>query len=122
MGSVSSQLQEAGQWLDLGAIHLPVGTQLVTLALALPTLQPGSGGAGYPSRLAGSLNLQRQRLIVASTRARSTSLAGELSEAADECSVGDVGEDVDERGLQAVVEHQEAGWLEQRERVCAGVR
>ena len=48
--------------------------------------------------------------------------AGEMGEAADECPVGDVSEDVHERGLRAVVEHQETGWLKKRGRgsACEG--
>src|SRR5213080_1471391 len=41
---------------------------------------------------------------------------GERDEAADERPVGDVGGEADERSLGAVVEHQEAGRLEQSNR------
>jgi hypothetical protein len=44
----------------------------------------------------------------------SVGLARELSEAANEGAVGDMGGDVRERGLRPVVEHQDAGRFEQR--------
>jgi hypothetical protein len=48
VGRVSSQLQNAGQWLDLGSTRLRAGTHPLTLAVALPALQPGTGGGAFP--------------------------------------------------------------------------
>ena len=56
-GSVSSQLQNAGQWLDLGPIAVRGGPHLVTLALGLSRWRPGTGGSGFPL---GPLLLQPQ--------------------------------------------------------------
>jgi len=48
VGSVSRQLQNAGQWLDLGAATLAAGTRHVEITIALPKLSPGTGGGGFP--------------------------------------------------------------------------
>jgi hypothetical protein len=48
VGSVSSQLQNAGQWLDLGSVAVPAGTSTVTLRVSLPPMTPGTGGGGFP--------------------------------------------------------------------------
>lgn len=47
LGSVSSQLQNAGQWLDLGAVHMHAGGQRVSVVVSLPTPRPGTGGGGF---------------------------------------------------------------------------
>jgi hypothetical protein len=47
-GSISSQLQNAGQWLDLGPVDMNAGLHRVTLALSLPAWRPGTGGGGFP--------------------------------------------------------------------------
>jgi hypothetical protein len=48
VGRVSSQLQNAGQWLDLGSTQLRAGAHRLTLAVALPALHPGTGGGAFP--------------------------------------------------------------------------
>jgi hypothetical protein len=48
IGRVSAQLQNAGQWLDLGSATLAAGAHRLTLALGLPALRPGTGGGGFP--------------------------------------------------------------------------
>jgi hypothetical protein len=48
VGTVSHQLQNAGQWLDVGTADIPAGTQRVSIAVALPSLSPGTGGGGFP--------------------------------------------------------------------------
>jgi hypothetical protein len=48
VGSVSSQLQNAGQWLDLGTTVLSPGAHRVTLDVSLPGRDPGTGGGGFP--------------------------------------------------------------------------
>jgi len=57
LGRVSAQLQNAGQWLDLGSTAFAAGPHRVTLTLELPALSPGTGGAGFPL---GPLLLQPQ--------------------------------------------------------------
>jgi hypothetical protein len=57
VGSASSQLQNAGQWLDLGSVQLSAGTHSVSLAVSLSPLRPGTGGDGFPL---GPLLLQPQ--------------------------------------------------------------
>jgi hypothetical protein len=47
-GSVSSQLQNAGQWLELGSAPLAPGSHTISLHVALPRLTPGTGGANFP--------------------------------------------------------------------------
>ncbi len=47
-GEVSRQLQNAGQWLDLGTARLPAGTSRVVLSVSLPALEPGTGSGGFP--------------------------------------------------------------------------
>jgi hypothetical protein len=46
VGTVAGQLQNAGQWLELGTAAIPSGTQQVTIAVSLPKLSPGTGGGG----------------------------------------------------------------------------
>ncbi len=48
VGSVTSQLQHAGQWLDLGAVDLAAGPHDVALEVSLPTTSSGAGGGGFP--------------------------------------------------------------------------
>jgi hypothetical protein len=48
VGSATSQLQPAGQWLDLGAVALLAGSHDVALAVSLPASDPGTGGGGFP--------------------------------------------------------------------------
>jgi len=48
LGRLSTQLQNAGQWLDLGSTRLRSGHHRIKLTLDLPTLRPGTGGAGFP--------------------------------------------------------------------------
>ncbi len=48
LGRVSTQLQNAGQWLDVGSAALAAGPHRITLTLALPALRPGTGGGGFP--------------------------------------------------------------------------
>jgi hypothetical protein len=48
VGRVSSQLQNSGQWLDLGSTELAAGGHRITLAVALPALGPGTGGGSFP--------------------------------------------------------------------------
>jgi hypothetical protein len=57
VGRVSSQLQNAGQWLDLGSTQLRAGAHRLTLAVALPALRPGTGGGAFPL---GPVALQRE--------------------------------------------------------------
>jgi hypothetical protein len=47
LGSVSSQLQNAGQWLDLGAVHVHAGGQRISVVVSLPASRPGTGGGGF---------------------------------------------------------------------------
>jgi hypothetical protein len=47
-GSVSSQLQNEGQWLALGSAPLTPGSHIVSLAVTLPRLMPGTGGDDFP--------------------------------------------------------------------------
>ena len=62
------------------------------------------------------------RLGVSLAVDRRVKSAGELSEAADEGAVGDMRDDVRDRRLRAVVEHEETGRLEQRGCVCSRER
>ena len=48
VGSLSSQLQHAGQWLDLGVADLARGTHHVSLEVSLGSSSPGVGGGGFP--------------------------------------------------------------------------
>jgi hypothetical protein len=48
VGSVSAQLQNAGQWLDLGGVALSAGLHDVAVAVELRALEPGTGGGGFP--------------------------------------------------------------------------
>jgi hypothetical protein len=48
VGTVARQLQNAGQWLELGTAVIPSGTLQVTIAVSLPKLSPGTGGARFP--------------------------------------------------------------------------
>lgn len=48
VGSVSSQLQNAGQWLELGSRTLRAGGHRVTLDVSLAKREPGTGGGGFP--------------------------------------------------------------------------
>ena len=48
VGTVQRQLQNAGQWLELGSAALPKGTHRVTVAVSLPMLSPGTGGGLFP--------------------------------------------------------------------------
>ena len=57
VGSASSQLQNAGQWLDLGSVQLRGGTHFVSLVVSLSPLSPGTGGGRFPL---GPLLLQPQ--------------------------------------------------------------
>lgn len=48
IGTVEHQLQNAGQWLELGGAALSRGTHRVTIAVSLSRLSPGSGGGTFP--------------------------------------------------------------------------
>jgi hypothetical protein len=48
VGSVSPQLQNAGQWLRFGSAVLTGGAHRVSITLSLPPLEPGVGGDGFP--------------------------------------------------------------------------
>jgi hypothetical protein len=48
IGTVTRQLQNAGQWLELGTVKIPQGPQSVTVTVSLPKLSPGTGGRGFP--------------------------------------------------------------------------
>jgi hypothetical protein len=48
VGTVSSQLQHAGQWLDLGVLPLAAGSHALGLDVQLPRTSPGAGGGGFP--------------------------------------------------------------------------
>jgi hypothetical protein len=56
-GAESSQLQNDGQWLELGSESLSAGNHVVSLAVTLPQLTPGTGGDDFPL---GPLLLQPQ--------------------------------------------------------------
>jgi hypothetical protein len=58
VGSVERQLQNAGQWLDLGAATIPAGRRRIELAVDLPSVSPGTGGGIFPL---GPLLLQPER-------------------------------------------------------------
>jgi hypothetical protein len=58
VGTVTSQLQNAGQWLDLGSANVERGAHTVSLAVTLGASRPGTGGDGFPL---GPLLLQPQR-------------------------------------------------------------
>jgi hypothetical protein len=47
VGHVSDQLQNGGQWLDLGARRLSRGAHTVRLAVSLGPLKPGTRGASF---------------------------------------------------------------------------
>lgn len=48
VGSISSQLQHAGQWLPLGVVDLTAEPHDVSLEVSLPAASPGAGGGGFP--------------------------------------------------------------------------
>jgi hypothetical protein len=48
VGSISEQLQNAGQWLELGTRRLTSGRHTLTLAISLGPLAPGTGGDSFP--------------------------------------------------------------------------
>jgi hypothetical protein len=48
IGSISSQLQHAGQWLPLGVVDLAAGPHDVSLEVSLPSTSSGAGGGGFP--------------------------------------------------------------------------
>jgi hypothetical protein len=48
VGSASWQLQNAGQWLDVGSARLAAGRHTVRLHVSLGALSPGTGGGGFP--------------------------------------------------------------------------
>jgi hypothetical protein len=48
VGSFSSQLQHAGQWLPLGVVGLAAGPHDVSLEVSLRSLTAGAGGGGFP--------------------------------------------------------------------------
>jgi hypothetical protein len=47
-GSVSRQLQNAGQWLRLDVVELGAGTHRLSLGVSSPSLAPGTGGGAFP--------------------------------------------------------------------------
>jgi hypothetical protein len=57
VGSVERQLQNAGQWLQLGAATIPAGRRRVAVVVELPDLSPGTGGGIFPL---GPLLLQQE--------------------------------------------------------------
>ena len=73
LGRVSGQLQNAGQWLDLGSTELAAGTHRIALTLELPALRPGTGGAGFPL---GPLLLQPEAHARLAAPARASALCG----------------------------------------------
>jgi hypothetical protein len=48
VGTVERQLQNAGQWLELGTVAITAGTHRVSLEVTLPWPSPGTGGGGFP--------------------------------------------------------------------------
>jgi hypothetical protein len=48
VGTVERQLQNAGQWLELGTVAITAGTHRVSLEVTLPWRSPGTGGGGFP--------------------------------------------------------------------------
>jgi hypothetical protein len=58
VGSAERQLQNAGQWLQLGAATIPAGRRRVDMIVDLPALSPGTGGGSFPL---GPLLLQPER-------------------------------------------------------------
>src|SRR5262249_59834542 len=50
IGSVERQLQNAGQWLQVGSATVPAGRPRVDLAVELPAMAPGTGGGIFPLR------------------------------------------------------------------------
>jgi hypothetical protein len=73
LGRVSTQLQNAGQWLDLGSTRLEAGDHRITLTLELPALRPGTGGAGFPL---GPLLLQPESSTHLAAPANASALCG----------------------------------------------
>ncbi|HAL27050.1 MAG TPA: hypothetical protein DCP25_09995 [Chloroflexi bacterium] len=73
VGSVTSQLQNAGQCLNLGAVQLRRGTHRVSLIVSLRSLRPGTGGDGFPL---GPLLLQPSTRGELLAPARATTLCG----------------------------------------------
>jgi hypothetical protein len=47
-GRIERQLQNAGQWLELGEVDLADGAHQVELSVSQPRLAPGAGGGGFP--------------------------------------------------------------------------
>jgi hypothetical protein len=73
VGHVSTQLQNAGQWLDLGSATLATGAHRITLTLELPALRPGTGGGGFPL---GPLLLQPETRSGIAAPANASALCG----------------------------------------------
>jgi hypothetical protein len=73
VGHVSSQLQNAGQWLELGSVDLGAGSHLITLAVEVPVLAPGSGGGTFPL---GPLLLQPESRLHLFAPSRPRALCG----------------------------------------------
>jgi hypothetical protein len=72
-GSVSSQLQNAGQWLELGSAPLTAGGHTISLTVTLPRLMPGTGSDDFPL---GPLLLQPQSAQTVIAPARPSGLCG----------------------------------------------
>jgi hypothetical protein len=73
VGRVSSQLQNAGQWLDLGSTRLRGGTHHLTVTVALSALHPGTGGGAFPL---GPVALQPESRSWLYSPASATALCG----------------------------------------------
>ena len=48
LGSVERQLQNAGQWLEVGSTTIRAGRRRVDVAVELPAMAPGTGGGIFP--------------------------------------------------------------------------
>jgi hypothetical protein len=48
IGSVERQLQNSGQWLQVGSATIPAGRRLVDVSVELPAMAPGTGGGSFP--------------------------------------------------------------------------
>jgi hypothetical protein len=73
VGSASSQLQNAGQWLDLGPTALQAGRHTISIHVSLAPLTPGTGGDGFPL---GPLLLEPRGGETAERPARAARLCG----------------------------------------------
>jgi hypothetical protein len=73
VGTIARQLQNAGQWLELGIAELAGGAHQVRVDISLPTLTPGTGGGLFPLGPLLLEPLSSDRLL---TPARPTAICG----------------------------------------------